>query len=74
VGAIACIAVGSILRLVLYYTIPEPLAGIDTLIPPVVGAAVFFPVCYFTNKKVKPKHHVITETPSDEEVLEGLKY
>ena len=74
VGAIACIAVGSILRLVLYYTIPESLAGIDTLIPPVVGAAVFFPVCALTNKRFKPKHHVITETPSDEEVLEGLIY
>ncbi|MFQ5713913.1 MAG: sodium:solute symporter [Candidatus Scalinduaceae bacterium] len=74
VGAIACIAVGSILRLVLYYTVPEHLAGIDTLIPPVVGAAVFFPVCYFTNKRIKPKHHVITETPTDDEVIEGLKY
>ncbi len=74
VGAIACIAVGSILRLVLYYTIPEHLAGIDTLIPPVVGAAVFFTVCILTNKRFKPKHHVITESPTDEEVLDGLKY
>lgn len=74
VGAIACIATGSILRLILYYTMPEHLAGLDTLIPPVVGASVFFPVCYFTNKRILPKHHVIFEKPSDIEVIEGLRY
>lgn len=74
VGAIACIAVGSTLRLVLYFTIPEHLAGLDTLIPPVVSAAVFFPVCIFTNKKIKPKHHVVFERPSELEVIEGLNY
>ncbi|MBW2342143.1 MAG: hypothetical protein JRF50_17680 [Deltaproteobacteria bacterium] len=43
-GALTAVFVGSILRLILFYQIPEHLAGLDTLIPPVVSLIVMVPV------------------------------
>jgi Na+/proline symporter len=70
-GALAAIFVGSILRLILFYQIPEHLAGLDTLIPPVVSLIVMVPVSLLTQKQYPPKHHVITEIPDDAAVLRG---
>ncbi|MDQ7840773.1 MAG: sodium:solute symporter [bacterium] len=68
-GALAAVVVGSVLRLILYYTIPEHLAGLDTLIPPVVSLLVMVPVSLMTQKTDPPKHQAVHEVPSDEEVL-----
>ena len=68
-GALAAVFVGSILRLILFYQIPEHLAGLDTLIPPVVSLIVMVPVSLLTQKKYPPKHHVISEAPDDIDVL-----
>jgi len=70
-GALAAIVVGSLLRLYLYYTIPEALAGLDTLIPPVVSLIVMVAVSLLTQKQYPPKHHVIDEVPDDLTVLAG---
>jgi Na+/proline symporter len=70
-GALAAIIVGSVLRLYLFYTIPEALAGLDTMIPPVVSLLVMVPVSLMTQKSHPPKHHVITEIPDDADVLAG---
>jgi Na+/proline symporter len=70
-GALAAIIVGSILRLYLFYTIPEELAGLDTMIAPVVSLLVMVPVSLMTQKSHPPKHHVITEIPDDADVLAG---
>jgi Na+/proline symporter len=70
-GALAAIFVGSILRLILFYQIPEHLAGLDTLIPPVVSLIVMVPVSLLTQKQYPPKHHVIGEIPDDVTVLSG---
>jgi Na+/proline symporter len=70
-GALAAIFVGSILRLILFYQIPEHLAGLDTLIPPVVSLIVMVPVSLLTQKQYPPKHHVIHEVPDDATVLRG---
>jgi Na+/pantothenate symporter len=72
-GALAAVIVGSILRLILYIKIPPDLAGLDTLIPPVVSLAVMVPVCLLTQKQDPPKHQVIYETPDDDAVLSTLK-
>jgi Na+/proline symporter len=72
-GALAAVAVGSILRLILFFTIPEYLAGLDTMIPPVVSLAVMVPVSLLTQKQDPPKHEVIFETPSDEEVARAIR-
>jgi solute:Na+ symporter, SSS family len=68
-GALAAVIVGSLLRLILYYTIPEHLAGLDTLIPPVVSLLVMVPVSLMTQKQDPPKHQAATYVPTEEEVL-----
>ncbi len=72
-GALAAIFVGSILRLMLFYKIPEHLAGLDTLIPPAVSLIVMVPVSLLTQKKYPPKHEVINLVPDDIDVL-SCKY
>jgi len=72
-GALAAFVVGSGLRLILYFTIPEDLAGIDTMIAPVVSLLVMIPVSLMTQESHPPKHHVLDYVPTDEEVL-STKY
>ena len=78
-AAIASIAVGSILRMILYFTIstapPEsPLfayLGLDTFIPPIVSFIVFVSVSLATYKRSPSKHDVIYLIPSEEDVVSG---
>ncbi len=70
-GALAGVLTGSILRLILYFAIPEHLAGLDTLIPPVASLLVMVPVSLMTQKRDKPNHEIIYETPTEEQVLSG---
>ncbi|MDP6126616.1 MAG: hypothetical protein QF713_04030 [Dehalococcoidales bacterium] len=72
-GAMSAIIVGSVLRIVLYWTIPLDLAGLDTLIPPVVSLLVMVPVSLMTQKQNPPKFEVIDETPDDDAVLSTLR-
>ncbi|TRZ93296.1 MAG: sodium:solute symporter [Dehalococcoidia bacterium] len=72
-GALTAMIVGTVLRVVLFFTIPEHLAGADTLIPPVVCLVVMVIVCLYTQKQDPPKHEVIYETPDDVAVL-STKY
>jgi SSS family solute:Na+ symporter len=71
-GALAAIIVGSILRLILYFTIPEKWAGLDTLIPPVVSLLVMVPVSLMTQKSHPPKHAIVGKFMPDELVLPGI--
>ncbi len=70
-GALAAVIVGSILRLYLFYTIPEALAGLDTMIPPVVSLIVMVVVSLLTQKSHPPKHEMIEFIPHDADVLSG---
>lgn len=54
------------------YTIPEHLAGLDTLIPPVVSLIVMVPVSLLTQEKFPSKHEVIHQVPDDPDVLVGV--
>jgi len=71
-GALAAFIIGSVLRLILYYKIPEHLAGLDTMIPPVVSLLVMVPVSLMTQAKYPPKHEVNDYVPTEEEVLSTL--
>jgi SSS family solute:Na+ symporter len=53
-GAIAAIVVGSVARIVAYFVTPGPWAGLDTLLPPVLSAIVFYSVCQLTSKSPIP--------------------
>jgi len=71
-GALVAVVVGSILRLILFYKIPESLAGLDTMIPPVVSLIVMVPVSLMTQKTSPPKHDVIDQIPDDADVIAGI--
>lgn len=68
-GALWSFLVGSTLRLYLFYNIPEHLAGIDTMIPPVVSLIVMVVVSLMTQKSHPPKHEVIDYVPTEDQVL-----
>lgn len=68
-GAVASIVVGSTLRLFLFFTMPIELAGLDTMIPPLVSLAVFVGVCLGTQKKWTPRHDVNYLIPRDEDAV-----
>jgi len=71
-GALAGVIIGSVVRLILFYTIPEHLAGLDTLVAPIVSLIAMVTVSLMTQKSHKPKHHVINEIPDDSEVIAGI--
>jgi SSS family solute:Na+ symporter len=71
-GALAAVIIGSTLRLILFYTIPEHLAGLDTMIAPVVGLIAMVVVSLMTQESFPPKHHVIHEIPDDGDVIAGI--
>ena len=70
-GALAAVIVGSVVRLYLFYNIPEELAGLDTMIAPVVSLLVMVPVSLMTQKSHPPKHDMIDFIPDDLDVLSG---
>jgi Na+/proline symporter len=72
-AAIASLAVGTILRLVLFYTIPVELVGLDSMIPPVVSFALFIGVALATQKKYpgEQRHGVVDYVPPEEDVIRG---
>lgn len=43
-GALASIIIGTLARAVCYFVVPSTLAGLDTLLPPVLSAVAFFTV------------------------------
>ncbi len=51
-GAIASILVGTLSRLILQFTIPEAWAGLETLIPPVLGTTAFVTTCLWRPEAV----------------------
>lgn len=72
-AAIASLLVGSFLRLSFFFTMPEDLAGLDTMIPPVVSFAVFFAVALATQSKYpgKARHDVRDYVPPEEDIISG---
>jgi solute:Na+ symporter, SSS family len=78
-GAVASIAVGSGLRLILYFLITSAAptspyyvyGGLDTMIPPIVSLVVFISVSLATQKRTPPRDNVIYLIPSDEDVVSG---
>ena len=58
-GAIASILVGTSARLLAYFTTPDAWAGLDTLVPPMLGAAAFYATCQLTWKTQESRHYVL---------------
>lgn len=72
-AAIASLLLGSSLRLYFFFTMPVELAGLDTMIPPVVSFIVFVLVALATQKKYpgKARHDVRDYVPPEEDVITG---
>lgn len=69
-GAIAAIVAGTGTRIVLSYLVPEEWAGLDTLLPAVVSALVFFPACLLSASGAEDRHHVVGK-PAEALGLQG---
>jgi len=70
-GAITSIVAGAVLRIVLEYTIPEHLEGLDTLIPPVASFVLFIVVSLATQNRSKPKADAFDYVPTEQELVSG---
>src|SRR5918994_411618 len=72
-AALSSLIVGSGLRLLLYFVIPIELAGLDTMIPPVVSFVAFVIVALATQKKHPgaERHGVIEYVPPEQDVVTG---
>ena len=60
-GAIAAVVVGTSARLVAHFVTPAAWGGLDTLLPPLLGAATFVVTCLLTQKTQESRHYVLTE-------------
>jgi solute:Na+ symporter, SSS family len=70
-AALASLIIGSLLRLSLFFIIPAELAGLDTLIPPVVSVVLFVVVALATQKKYPGRYGVVDYVPAEEDVING---
>jgi Na+/proline symporter len=72
-AALVSLIVGSALRLLMFFIIPPELAGLDTIIPPVIAFALFVIVALATQKKHPgiERHGVIDYVPPEENVIRG---
>jgi SSS family solute:Na+ symporter len=70
-ATLASLIIGSSLRLLLFFVIPVELAGLDTLIPPVVSVIIFVVVALATQKKYPGRYGVVDYVPPEEDVLNG---
>src|SRR5579872_3546830 len=78
-GAVACIAIGTGLRIFLFFLITIAPAGspylaysgLDTIIPPLVSLPIFILVSLATQKKTPPRHDVVYLIPNDMDVVTG---
>ena len=68
---LSSLIVGSLLRLALFYLIPAELAGLDTLIPPVISVIIFVAVALATQKKYPGRYGVVDYVPPEEDVVIG---
>jgi SSS family solute:Na+ symporter len=60
-GAMASIVVGTTVRLIAHFVTPPAWAGLDTLVPPAIGAMTFYVVCQLTWRPQESRHHVLAE-------------
>jgi Na+/proline symporter len=70
-GAVAAMVAGTSTRLALHWLVPEHLAGLDTLLAPVASLVAFVVVALATQGTSPPRHHALTEIPTDEELVAG---
>jgi Na+/proline symporter len=64
-GAVVSILVGTSARLIAHFATPPEWVGLDTLIPPVLGALAFCATCQLTWRPQESRHYVLTEAAQE---------
>ncbi len=72
-AALAGMIGGTAARVVLYFTVPPSLVGLDTLLAPVVGLVAFVAVASLTQSNHPPKHEALEYVPSEAELVSGAE-
>jgi solute:Na+ symporter, SSS family len=72
-AALTSLIVGSGLRLLMFFIIPEEWAGLDTMIPPAISVPLFIAVALATQKKYpgEKRHGVVDYVPPEEDIING---
>ncbi len=70
-AALAGMLGGTAARVVLYLIVPESLAGLDTLLAPVVSLLLFVTVANFTQDSHPPRREALSHVPSEAELVSG---
>lgn len=72
-AAVTSLIVGSALRMLMFFIVPLELAGLDTMIPPVISVALFVGVALATQKRYpgEQRHGVVDYVPPEEDVVNG---
>ena len=72
-AAVVSLIVGSLIRFIFFFTMPEEWAGLDTMIPPIIAFALFIVVALATQGKYpgKARHDVRDYVPPEEDVIAG---
>jgi Na+/proline symporter len=72
-AALTSLIVGSALRMLMFFIVPLELAGLDTMIPPVISVALFVGVALATQKRYpgEQRHGVVDYVPPEEDVVNG---
>jgi Na+/proline symporter len=72
-AALTSLIVGSALRLLMFFIIPEEWAGLDTMIPPAISVPLFIAVALATQKRFpgEKRHGVLDYVPPEEDIING---
>jgi solute:Na+ symporter, SSS family len=72
-AALTSLIVGSALRLLMFFIIPEEWAGLDTMIPPAISVPLFIAVALATQKRYpgEKRHGVVDYVPPEEDIING---
>jgi len=70
-AAFISIIAGALLRVVLYYTIPETYSGLDTILTPIIIGLLFIFISIQTQDISKPKFDMIDYVPDEKDLIKG---
>lgn len=73
-AALTSLIVGSALRVLMFFIIPEEWAGLDTMIPPAISVPLFIAVALATQKKYpgEKRHGIVDYVPPEEDIINGV--
>ena len=71
IAAFIAIIFGALLRIILFYFIPETYSGLDTILTPIVVGILFVIISIKTQHISKPKFDMIDYVPNENDLIKG---